>query len=230
MLSALPLAISDLGDRRVQRVLVKSLTLTVLIFFAVAALLGWLLTGTNPCGIGPLDLDCTVGAEGGTLASILIALAGIWLLFPPVAIGVLNIFGDDIVAAVEARHYPAAAAAAQPFSFGASAWMGIKSAGRLLLWNLLAVPFYLILLFTAVGPFLLFAAVNALALGRDLGEMVAARHRRGADLHAWVRASRGRRAALGLTAAILFLIPFVHLIAPILSASLATHLFHRETK
>jgi uncharacterized protein involved in cysteine biosynthesis len=230
MLSALSMAVAQLGDPRIRRVLVKSLLATLALFAAAASLAGWLVTGTNPCGVGPLDYQCTINGGAGAAAAILLALASLWFLFPAVAIGVLGIFADEVVEAVEARHYPRAAESGRSPSFARGAAIGLKSAGRILLWNLLAAPFYLILLVTGIGPFLLFFAVNALALGRDLGEMVAVRHLPGEALKTWLAASRGRRALLGLGATLLFMVPFANLLAPVLSAAVATHLFHRRGK
>jgi uncharacterized protein involved in cysteine biosynthesis len=228
MLTAFSRALGQLADPAILRVLAKSLALTLLLFAAAAAFAGWLLTGTDPCGLGPLDGSCPLGPSAGTAAALLLGLAGLWFLFPAIAIAVIGIFSDEVVEAVEARHYPHAAGRAVPF--GRSLGMSLRSAGRILLWNLLALPFYILLLVTGVGPFLLFSLVNALALGRDLGEMVAARHHEGEALKRWLAATRGRRAALGLFATWLFLIPFANLLAPVLGAIAATHLFHGGKK
>jgi CysZ protein len=225
MLSALALALGQLGDPRIRRVLARSLLLTLLLFVSAAALLGWSLVGSNPCGWGPLHGECVIGGGAAPLA-LAFLIAGLWFLFPAVAIGVIGFFSDEVVAAVEARHYPGAAG--RDLRFGRSLAMGLRSAGRLLLWNLLALPFYLLLLVTGIGPFLLFFAVNAFALGRDLGEMVAARHLDGAALERWLAATRLRRALLGLIATWLFMIPFANLLAPVLGAAAATHLYHRR--
>lgn len=224
MLSAFARALGQIGDPAFLRVLAKSLLLTVLLFAALAAAAGWLLSGANPCGLGPLDGDCTLGAGGGTAAALILGLAGLWFLFPAIAIGVIGLFTDEIVEAVEARHYPGARG--RPVPFARSLGLSLRSAGRLILWNALALPFYLLLLVTGIGPLLLFSAVNALALGRDLGEMVAARHFEGPAMAAWLRATRVERALLGLIATWLFLIPFANLLAPLVSAAAATHLFH----
>ena len=69
---------------------------------------------------------------------------------------------------------------------------------------------------------------NAIALGRDLGEMVAIRHLDGEALKRWLGSSRIKRLLLGLGATALFTIPFVNLLAPVLGAAVATHLFHSE--
>jgi uncharacterized protein involved in cysteine biosynthesis len=228
MLTAFARAVGQLGDPAVRRILAKSLAVTLLLFAAAAALGGWLLTGSNPCGLGPLDGECAIGPDQGVLAALLLGAAGLWFVFPAVAIGVIGFFADEVVEAVEARHYPHARGRAVPV--GRSLGLSLRSAGRLVLWNLLALPFYILLLVTGVGPFLLFSAVNALALGRDLGEMVAARHYEGEALERWLAATRGRRALLGLGAAWLFLIPFANLLAPLLGAAAATHLFHGGKK
>lgn len=229
MFAALPLALAQLGDPRIRRVLLRSLLLTLALFGLAGGLLAWLLIGSNPCGIGPLDYRCEIGTATGAAASVVLGVLGLWFLFPAIAIGVIGLFADEVVEAVEARHYPAAAASGRNPSIGRSLSLGLRSAGRLILWNLLALPFYLLLMVTGIGPFILFFVINAIALGRDLGEMVAVRHLEGDALRRWLSRSRFRRLLLGLGVAVLFAIPFVNLLAPVLSAAVATHLYHSET-
>jgi uncharacterized protein involved in cysteine biosynthesis len=224
MLTAFTRALGQLGDPAILKALAKSLALTLLLFAAAAVLAGWLLTGVDPCGVGPLDYSCEIDSGLGAVAAAAIGLLALWLLFPAIAIAVIGFFADEVVEAVEARHYPAAAGRAVPI--GRSARMAVRSFLRILLWNLAALPFYLLLLVTGVGAFLLFSLVNALALGRDLGEMVAARHMDDAALKRWLAATRLQRAMLGLAATWLFLIPFANLLAPLLGAAAATHIFH----
>jgi uncharacterized protein involved in cysteine biosynthesis len=228
MPTAFARAFQDLADPAIRHVLAKSLAVTLLLFLGAAALAGWPLTGANPCGLGPLDYDCTLASGQSALAALLLGLLGLWFLFPAIAIGVIGVFADEVVEAVERRHYPHAGGRNVPL--GRSMRLSLASVGRLLLWNLLAAPFYILLLVTGIGPFLLFSAVNALALGRDLGEMVAARHYQGPEMKRWLAATRGRRATLGLGAAWLFLVPFANLLAPLLGAAAATHMFHRGKK
>jgi CysZ protein len=225
MLSAFARALGQIGDPAFLKVLAKSLLLTLILFACAAAGVAWLLSGLDPCAFGPLDGSCPLGAAGGTLASVALGLLSLWFLFPAIAIGVIGLFSDEIVEAVEARHYPDARGRPVPFRRGLS--LSLRSAGRILLWNLIALPFYILLLITGIGPLILFSAVNAVALGRDLGEMVAARHHDGPALAAWLRATRVERALLGLAATWLFLIPFANLLAPLIGAAAATHLFHK---
>jgi CysZ protein len=69
---------------------------------------------------------------------------------------VIGIFADEVVEAVERATTPHAGGRNVPL--GRSLRLSLASVGRLLLWNLLAAPFYLILLVTGIGPFLLFSA------------------------------------------------------------------------
>ena len=115
-------------------------------------------------------------AEASVLLAFLAATLAGWFLFRAVAMAVMGLFIDGIVAGVEQEHYPAAAAAAQPISLARGAAMGLRSAGRAIGWNLLAAPLYLLLLLTGIGTLLLAVLINAVLLGRDLEAMVIARH------------------------------------------------------
>src|SRR3546814_20472673 len=106
MFAALPLAIAQLGDPRIRRVLVKSLLVTLALFLLAGALLGWLLVGSNPCGIGPLDYRCEIGTGAGTAAALVLGVLGLWFLFPAIPIGVIGVFADEVVAAVQTRPFP----------------------------------------------------------------------------------------------------------------------------
>lgn len=221
MLNALHLSIAQLRDPAIVRVLAKSIGLTALIF----ALLGAGLVFGTKAIMTSYGWGGPAGFAAATAAAIA-ALIGAWLLFRVVAIAVIGLFADDVVTAVEARHYPDAAGRARPVRLARSLRMGARSIVRALAFNLLALPLYFVLLATGVGTPLLFLAVNALLLGRDLGEMVAARHVPKDDMAGWLAATRGPRAVVGLIAAGMFVIPVVNLLAPVIGAALATHRFH----
>jgi uncharacterized protein involved in cysteine biosynthesis len=104
--------------------------------------------------------------------------------------------------------------------------MGAGSAARALLVNLVLMPVYVVLLVTGVGTAILFFLVNGWLLGRDLGDMVAARHVDRKAMRAW-RATTGiGRYLLGLAGTALLVVPVVNLIAPVLAAAMATHWYH----
>jgi len=227
MLRALGLAVSDLGNGRMLAIMVRALVISLVIFLALGAFLFWVLTGFDPCDAVGLD-TCPLDAGASGLSAIVLTLLGAWFLFPAVAIGVLATFTDQIASAVEERHYPDAANDARPIGIGQGALIGLKSARRLLLFNLIAVPFYLLLLITGVGPFILFVIVNGLAFGRDVAELAASRHGDRQSRRAWLKSTRGEQGLIGTVVSVLFLIPFANLIAPIIGTAAGIHLFNRS--
>ncbi|MET0309613.1 MAG: EI24 domain-containing protein [Sphingomonas sp.] len=227
MIHAFFLSLGQLTDRPVVSVLLKSLAVTLLLFAAAGVGL-WF-------GLDRL-FDAYVASwrdESGIFAAVATAmlLAGAWwLLFRAIAVAVIGVFGDEVVAAVEMRHYPAAHAAARPVPLARSLAMGLGSAARAIGVNLLLLPVYLLLIVTGVGTPILFFAVNGWLLGRDLGDMVAARHLPAGQLSGWRRQTALRRFALGLIGTGLFVIPVLNLVAPVLGAAMATHMFHRARR
>jgi len=222
MLTALFLSIGQLGDKRIVAVFLKSflLTLAVLgaigagVFYGVRHLLLWLHSSS---GIA----DVSAGIV------LLLGALHIWVLFRAVAIAAVGIFADEVVDAVEARHYPAAANSARDLGFSRSLSMGLASGLRAIGINLLLSPLYLLLFVTGVGTPIAFFLVNAWLLGRDLGDMVGARHLDRAELRKWRGRTSFRRFLLGALSETLLLVPLVNLAAPVLSAAMAAHLYHR---
>ncbi|MFD2989729.1 EI24 domain-containing protein [Sphingopyxis terrae] len=213
---ALFLAIGDLSSPRVLRILAISLALTLLLFIAAGAAL---LAGAR----WALAHWLWLGAAGIDMASVLILLlliAGSWLLFRAVAIVVVGLFADAIVADVEGpplsrrrgrRGRCRLAAVGRPRARIARApdpWQSCRAA----------------LLYPPPGDgnrhadLALF--VNALLLGRDLEAMVLARH------PGRPRLERRARWSLGLLSAASFLVPVANLLAPIASAAMAVHMLH----
>lgn len=220
---ALSLAFSQMGDPRILRVFVKSviiaLILCVALGFGLAQGALWLLERYAPEWSG--DATRAVLIVGG------VGLA--MLAFRAVAIPVTGFFGDEVVAAIEAKHYPSQSDKAVPAPISLSLRLGLASASRVILINLAALPAYVFLIFTAIGPALLFMGINAVLLGRDLAEMVAVRHLDAPARKQWVANNRFDFALLGLIVTGLFLVPGLNLLAPIIGAGAATHLFHKRS-
>ena len=220
MIRALLLSLRQLTDPPVLRVFVKSMAVTLLVF-AVAGVGTW--WGTQAALAAWLGWD----ADGLAAAfALFVTILALWLLFRAVAIAVVGVFADEVVAAVEARHYPDALNTARPVPFARSVTMGLRSAGRVVLVNLLMLPVYIALLVTGVGTAAAFFVVNGWLLGRDLGELVAARHVPPALMRDWRKTGAVDRFALGVAGTALFMVPIANLFVPILGAAMATHLFH----
>ena len=207
-----------LAERAVLRLLAKTMALTVAIFLA----LGWLGEMVVDDALAALGLATDYGAS--VLISVLLMLLAAWLLFRVVAVAVLQFFADEVVTAVERRSYPAAAEAARKLGLAEEARVALGGAGRALLANLLALPLALLLLPTAIGPAIVFWAVNAWLLGRELVDMVWLRHRPTPGAPSPV--GKAERFLLGGAIAALFMVPFANLLAPVLGAAAATHLVH----
>ena len=171
MLSAFALALGQLAELRVLRILAKSIAVTLLVFALLAAA-GWWLADRALARAGLSDA-LVVDAAGlrGLLAAVGVIVAGL-LLWRIVALAVLQLFADEVVLAVEARHYPGAAASARRLGWHEELSASLAGAGRALVFNLLALPLAVLLLVTGVGAPLVFWLVNSVLLGRELMDMV----------------------------------------------------------
>lgn len=214
---AFALSLGQLSDPAIGRVLVKSMLATLAIFGA----LGFAAWAGLSAGLERFAADYQ---NFSALIAVVLTLIGGWLLFRVVALAVLQFFADDIVRAVERRHYsPAASVPDLPFSAELTA--GAQGLVRVLAVNAVVLPIALVLLVTGIGTALLLWAANAWLLGRELTEMVWLRHR--ADTGDLVPVGGLTRFALGGIVAALLIVPFVNLLAPVLGAAAATHLIHR---
>lgn len=219
------LALRQLTDPKVLRVLFKSLVVSIILFLGVAWL-GWFAID-RMLEWGGLSDDLFAGAWSlRSIVSALVSVLGLWLTWRIVAMGVIGFYADEVVHAVEAQHYPDAASAACEPALKEQIMAALGAAGRVLLVNLIALPFALALLFTGIGTALVFFVVNAALLGRELQDMVWLRHRRDTAHQAPI--SKIERFMLGGAITALLSIPFVHFLAPALGAAGAAHLLHRK--
>jgi uncharacterized protein involved in cysteine biosynthesis len=215
---SLLLGAAALAEGAVLRLLAKTVLLTLAVFAALGVAGFYGLDGA----LAWAGLEEDRGASA--LIAAALAILGAWLLFRVVALAVLQFFADEVVVAVERRSYPAAAASARKLGLAEEAKLALGGVARALFANLVALPFALALLFTGIGPALVFWAVNAWLLGRELTEMVWLRHRPSPAARAPV--GRMTRFLLGGAIAALLAVPFANLLAPVLGAAAATHLVH----
>ena len=218
--SALGRAAGQMADPAVLRVLAKSIAVTLAVFVALGLGAGF--------GVDALldRWEIAGGSSVGAVVGLLLTLVGGWLLFRIVALAVLQFFADEVVRAVEAKHYPHLAASARDVPWREELATSARSTLRAVLVNAVALVLAIPLLFTAIGPAVLFWAVNAWLLGRELQDLAWVRHR-----HAHPSApplSGTTRFLLGGTIAGLLAVPVVNLLAPVLGAAAAVHLVHRR--
>jgi CysZ protein len=218
MIRAISMGLSSLSDKGVMLILAKAMALTLLVCSVLGVGLWY--------GLDWLIGQAGVNDEGliAALASVAIFVFAGLLLFRMVAVAVTWIFADDIIDAVEARHYPLAAIRGSRPSMGLGLVMGLKSAARALLYNLFALPLYLLLLITGFGAPLVFLGVNALLLGRDLEEMLVARHGRETAM-----LGKGPRLMLGLAGTGGMMVPLLQFIVPVVATAAAVHMAHGKS-
>ncbi|MFZ9395201.1 MAG: EI24 domain-containing protein [Erythrobacter sp.] len=216
VLQSLLLALGQIADRAVLRVLAKSLAITVLIFAALGA------ATFQAIAFAAAYLGAGIGSGSAYLITVVLAVVAFWLLFRIVAIAVLQFFADEVVRAVEQRHYPVAAANARELPFAEDFANSLQGAMRALVFNALAAVLALLLIFTAIGPAAIFLLVNAVLLGRELTDMGWLRHRPSPVAASPV--SRLEQLLLGGAIAALMAVPLANLLAPIIGAAAGTHL------
>jgi CysZ protein len=229
-MSAVPAAIvkafGQLGDRAVVRVGVKSVAVTLAVFAAASVGLWFGLDRLLRSEWVAAALPADYAATATVLLWLVVSVTAFWLLFRILALAVLQLFADEVVAAVEAKHYPDLAERAQPLPLAREVAVATKGLMRALGYNLLALPVAAVLVFTAIGPALVFLAVNAVLLGRELTDMAWLRHCEGDTRGNPV--PKAERILLGAVVAGMMAVPLVNLVAPLVGAAAGTHLVLRR--
>lgn len=221
VIQALLKSLPDLSERRVLKVLAKSLGITIIILIIAGGLAALCLYAA----LTSLGISAEWEAEVRGLVTLVLALIAGWFLFRIIALGVLQFFADEIVAAVESRHYTEKG---QALSFRQDMQNSLRSMGRALIFNLLALPVAVVLVFTAIGPGILFILVNAVLLGRELTDMCWLRLCPVTGVADQTPVSGSERFLLGASVAGLMLIPLINLLAPVIGAAAGTHLVHSK--
>lgn len=222
VLSALAKAFAQLGDRAIVAVAVKSIAITLALFAGLGVGLYFALGQMFRSDWFASVLPGEWAFIPGIIVWLVVSFLAFWLLFRVVALMVLQFFADEVVAAVEARHYPALAKAARPLPLAREVAVALRGVLRVVGYNLLALPLAAVLAVTAIGPGLVFLGVNAVLLGREFTDMAWLRHCSGDERGNPVGA--GERVLLGGVIAGLMVVPVLNLIAPLIGAAAGAHL------
>lgn len=214
MLEAMRRAAAQMREPAFRSVLLKSAGLTLLLFAGLGFGAFWGLDALTPHLAGWLKrLAEIVAGLGVVLLSVLLAM--------PVAALFVGIFLDDVVDAVEKKHYPNAQHDRAP---GFITVMGnaLGFALLVLVLNLVALPLYLL-----PGPnIVLFILLNAYLIGREYFELVALRHMSLGEARALRRNNRWAVLGAGVIIALALSVPIINVLAPLFGAAFMVHLFH----
>ena len=227
MLSDLSKAIAQLNDPVLRRVVLIGVIGSAALFFALSGATWWVFA--TQVDLTALDLwtwveELLAVLAGVLLATTLIVVSGI--LFPAVATIVVGFFLEDVVAAVEARHYPGEPPARpQPLSevVGSTLRFAVAVVGL----NLLCLPLYLLLMFVPPLNLVLYYLLNGHLVSREYFELVALRRLAPGAALQMRRINRGRLLAAGILLTVLLTIPIVNFLTPVVATAFMVHVFHR---
>lgn len=221
MLAAFSAAFAQLTDPRMQRLVVRCILVTIVVYAVLLGVVFWLLQDTTVSGLLWLDRLFDLGAG---VTALVIA----WLMFPGIVSSVLALFLDDVVEIVESRHYPGLAPP-RPLALSEQVGASARLVALTVVLNLILLPLYVVLFFLPPANLLLFYAVNGKLVGREYFETVALRRMD----RAVVTDVRKRESATiwgaGVIATALLSVPFVNLVAPVVGMAAMVHLFHKLT-
>ena len=230
MVAAFSKALGQSFDPAFRGVFLRAFLITLGVFVLVS-LATWLglsvLSGWLKAWLAEADIwDWLHGtlvwlANAGVVASILVAS---FFLFPSIMLVAMSVFLEDIAQAVEARHYPGQPPARQQ-NWGEIIMSALGLLAATIVLNLVALPFYLLLLFAIPLNLILFYLLNGYLYGREYFEVVALRRLAPRDAKALRKRFGGRIILSGAVIAFLLTLPLVNLVTPILATAFLLHLF-----
>ena len=217
MIAALFDAFGDLADPKIRRILLLVFLLSLAIAGALIAVISGVLSAIEVVDLG--WLDSTLDALGGVAAAFLA-----WLLFPALALMLAYAFAEAVANKIEARRYPDLAPAKDE-SWWRYTKAGIRFEIVTLALNLLMLPIVLIPFLNLIYP-VIFYGVNGYLFGREFLEIVAPRRISFEKTRELRRRNRVKIIVGGVLIALLFTVPVVNLIAPVLATAYMVHLYH----
>ena len=219
MINLFLISFSQLPDPAFRRVIIKAILLSVFVFVFLATIVWFVLSETNFFTFWLFEAFADIF---GGITAIVIA----WLLFPTLASFFITLFLEDIVEAVESRHYPDTLL--EKINNPSATFINsLRFTAIALLLNILAIPFYFFTIwFPPMGIFV-FYCLNGYLLGREYFELVALRHIKMEDIPSIRQSHRWQLFLFGSVTTFLFTIPIINFLAPILGVTGMTHFFRK---
>lgn len=229
MLSAYGKAIEQLPDRQFLKVVLLGIAGAILAMIALWTGAKWSLNQVPwteiPLIGGLFEWMGEYAADLGWVSFIIGAGGLTWLLFPVAAVAVISLFLDTVCIAVEKKHYPTRVDSARDQPILEAVFGALKFLGITILANMIALPFYLLLLLAFGTGAFLFIFVNGYLVSREFFELVAVRRMPLRNAGRLYRAYRWQLVLFGMLGVFLMMIPMVNLIAPILIAAAMVHVY-----
>ena len=207
MLTGFLRAISQLTDSRLTRILIRVVFLSMLVFVALWIGMAYLLKSEALTEIP------VVNWLGGVMAVV-----ATLFLFPVVVSVILGFYLEPIAAVVEAKYYPKLPPAKGVGVMG-GAWAGVRFFLKALVVNLVLLVF---LFAPALYPFAWLLA-NGYLLGREYFELVAFRRLSAGEARGLRHTHRWATMFGGTLGTLMFLVPVVNLLAPVVLTMAMVH-------
>ena len=221
MIKVFLIAISQLANKSLRRVIWFGLVGSAAIFMLLIFAISLILFGTNIFVFqGFLGLFNPILEFFTDLFGIALVLFLSCLLFPSVVYLIVSFFSEDVALAVEAELYPYLPEPRKQ-SKREIITVTIKFVIVSLVLNIFIIPVYAVLL--PVSPFV-FYALNGYIMGREYFELVALRRVNSAEAQTLRRAFRGQLFLAGTVIALMMTIPIVNFLTPVIAVAAMVNL------
>ncbi|MBC27137.1 MAG: hypothetical protein CMM41_08000 [Rhodospirillaceae bacterium] len=227
MIRFLSKAITQLTDPSLRHIIYSSI-LGSLVIMAILAIGIWFLLSQIPLESIPYlaYIREWMGSWftwlSGSVFAVLVGVLTL-LLFPGAVSLILGVFFDEIVNSVEAKYYPEMPPRRHQ-SIGEVTSSTLKFACIILIFNIVALPFYILLIFFPPANLVLFYLINGYLTGREYFELVGSLRREPVEIAMLRKRNRGRVQVAGMLIVFLMTIPFVNLLAPVIATAFMVHL------
>ena len=227
MITSFYLAVIQLFDKSLQKTLWVALSGSTCLFLLLWLITGYIFSQNEflPTGwfFGLFDwvYEKLIGFLGGLLIFTLT-----WFLFPSVLSLIITFLLEDIISAVENKHYPDLSVARKQ-NIAELFRITLKFTLTSIILNILVIPLYIVFFFLGPINLFIFYTLNGYILGREYFELIAFRRIELADGKQLYKKLRQKIFWAGIINAFLMTIPLVNMLAPIISAATMVHLIQR---
>lgn len=235
VIKAMSLALGQIDDPAFRKVMAVGVVGALVVFIALWFLASW------GVGLVPWSDLPLIGWMFDWMGSILewlgewftflgdvafgaVMLTVIFLLFPAVTTTIVSLFLDEIIGAVEDKHYPGRG---EPRSQPLPEMIGqsLKFLAIVVGVNILALPIYAILLFLPPLNLVFYYILNGYLVGREFYEMVSIRRMTPQDAIVLRKRFSGRIVLAGAIIVFCMTVPVLNLLTPVLAAAAMVHVF-----
>ena len=223
-------AAQQLPDPRLRRVLLIGIAGSLAIFVLLWMVVWWAVgavTWEDVWGLSWLmETFPSVASAVGGVAFTAVMLIVTFLFFPAVITIIVGFFLEEVVQAVEARHYPGEP---EPRPQPLSEVLAITTKFALLVagLNILFLPIYLLLFLVPPLNIILYYLLNGYLVSREYYELVALRRLEPRPARQLRQRHRGRILFAGVILVFFMTIPIINFVTPVLAAAFMVHIYQK---